>query len=226
MSNFDKILNLKDGPVEYEMTGGGHLKMKNHSYPYSILRKEFEFLTNIIAENNLQRGYECATAFGISSTAIGLGFQKTNGMCVTMDAYVEEKYDNPGTYENMERQVYEASDGFKSVKHLIKTFDLSNHLFPEIGWSPDDTERSVRKHFNDPLDFVFIDAGHFESQMIKDINAVLPLLDKKYLMVFHDVYPWSFTENVHKHVYEVTGKRVQIVLSPPNGENMGIINNL
>lgn len=225
MSYFQRILSLKDGPVSYETVGSGNLKMKNHSYPYSIKEKEFEFLVDLVSTHNLQRGYECATAFGISSLAIGLGFKKTGGKCVTMDAYVEEKFDNPGAYENIEKLVYDKSDGFKSVNYLIDKFDIKENLFPEIGWSPDDTETSIRKHFSEPLDFVFIDAGHFEHQMIKDISAFVPLLADKYVIAFHDVYPWSFTDRVHEHLYNLTGKKVEIALPHPHGENLGVVIN-
>lgn len=226
MSNFQRVLTLKDGPVQYEMTGSGNIKMVQHPYPYSIKEEEFNFLTNLIAENNLQNGYECATAFGISSLAIGLGFKQTGGKCVTMDAYIEEKCQNPGTYKDFERQVYEQADGFKSVKYLIEQFELQNHLIPTIGWSPDDTETNVRKHITEPLDFVFIDAGHFPEQMIKDIDAFIPLLGEKYVLAFHDIYPWSFSQAVHDHLYNQLGKRVEIKVPHPRGENLGVVINL
>jgi len=223
---FDEIISLKDGPVQYERVGTGNIKMVQHPYPYSIKLKEFEFLKNLIAENNLQRGYECATAFGISSLAIGLGFKQSGGKCVTMDAYIEEKCKDPGAYANFEREVYEKADGYKSVKYLIDKFELQDTLYPEIGWSPDDTITCVKKHITEPLDFVFIDAGHFPEQMIKDFDAFLPLLGEKYILAFHDVYPWSYSELVHDHIFSKIGKRVEIKVPHPAGENLGIIFNL
>jgi predicted O-methyltransferase YrrM len=226
MSQFEEIVKFEDGPVQYENTGSGHIKMKQHPYPYSIKQDEFEFLKNIIIEHNLQRGYECATAFGVSSCAIGLGFKQTGGKVVTMDAYIEEKCQNPGAYKDFERTVYETSDGYKSVKYLIEKFELQDTLFPEIGWSPDDTESSIRKHFSEKLDFVFIDAGHFEEHMIKDIDVFLPLLADKYVLAFHDVYDWSFTKKVHEHLFEKIGKNVDIVVPTGRGENLGVIINV
>jgi predicted O-methyltransferase YrrM len=227
MSNyFEQILALNDGPVSYESVSGGNLKMKNHQYPYSIKQSEFDFLTDLVTKYNLQRGYECATAFGISSLAIGLGFKNTGGRCVTMDAYVEEVLDNPGAYENIDPLVYEKSDGYKSVNYLIDKFGLRDILYPEIGWSPYDTEKSIRKWIKEPLDFVFIDAGHFEHQMIKDISSFVPLLGEKYVIAFHDVYPWSFTDKVHEHLYNLIGKRVEIMLPQPHGENLGVVINV
>jgi predicted O-methyltransferase YrrM len=226
MSQFNEILSFEDGPVQYENTGSGHIKMKQHPYPYSIKEEEFEFLKNLIIEHNLQRGYECATAFGVSSCAIGLGFKQTGGKVVTMDAYVEEKCQNPGAYKDFERTVYETSDGYKSVKYLIEKFELQNTLFPEIGWSPDDTFRCIKNHFREKLDFVFIDAGHFEDQMIKDIDAFLPLLADKYVLAFHDVYEWSFSNKVHDHLMNTTGKKVEIMIPSGRGENLGVIINI
>jgi len=226
MSQFEEIVKFEDGPVQYENTGSGHIKMKQHPYPYSIKQDEFEFLKNIIIEHNLQRGYECATAFGVSSCAIGLGFKQTGGKVVTMDAYVEEQCQNPGAYKDFERTVYETSDGYKSVKYLIEKFELQDTLFPEIGWSPDDTFRCIKNHFREKLDFVFIDAGHFEDQMIKDIDAFLPLLADKYVLAFHDVYEWSFTQKVHDHLFEKIGKKVEIMIPDGRGENLGVVINI
>ena len=226
MSHFEEIVKFEDGPVQYENTGSGHIKMKQHPYPYSIKQDEFEFLKNIIIEHNLQRGYECATAFGVSSCAIGLGFKQTGGKVVTMDAYVEEQCQNPSAYKDFERTVYETSDGYKSVKYLIEKFELQDTLFPEIGWSPDDTFRCIKNHFRQKLDFVFIDAGHFEDQMIKDIDAFLPLLDDKYVLAFHDVYDWSFSNKVHDHLMNTIGKKVEIMIPAGRGENLGVIINV
>jgi len=226
MNEFSEIIKFEDGPVQYENTGSGHIKMKQHPYPYSIKEEEFEFLKNLIIEHNLQRGYECATAFGVSSCAIGLGFKQTGGKVVTMDAYIEEKCQNPGAYKDFERTVYETSDGYKSVKYLIEKFELQNTLFPEIGWSPDNTFRCIKNHFREKLDFVFIDAGHFEDQMIKDIDAFLPLLADKYVLAFHDVYEWSFSNKVHDHLMNTIGKKVEIMIPSGRGENLGVIINI
>jgi len=226
MNEFSEIIKFEDGPVQYENTGSGHIKMKQHPYPYSIKEEEFEFLKNLIIEHNLQRGYECATAFGVSSCAIGLGFKQTGGKVVTMDAYIEEKCQNPGAYKDFERTVYETSDGYKSVKYLIEKFELQNTLFPEIGWSPDNTFRCIKNHFREKLDFVFIDAGHFEDQMIKDIDAFLPLLADKYVLAFHDVYEWSFSNKVHDYLMNTIGKKVEIMIPSGRGENLGVIINI
>jgi predicted O-methyltransferase YrrM len=222
----EEILKFNDGPVGYERSGRGHIKMKGHSVPLSIMQAEWDFLHNIVVENNLQRGFELATAFGISGSAIGTAFKKTGGKFVTMDAYVEEKYNNAGKYEHFEKEVYDKSDGYKSVKYLVEKFGLQDTMFPEIGWSPDDVGDIIGRHFTEKLDFVFLDAGHFEGQMIKDIDAIKPHLAEKFVFVFHDIYPWSCTQKVHEHVKKVFGKSIVVELPYPQGENMGVIKNL
>jgi predicted O-methyltransferase YrrM len=224
---FEEIIKIEDGPVKYELSGSNHIKMQGHEFPLSIKQEEFDFLTKLVVDNKLKRGFECATAFGISSLASALGFKQTGGKLVTMDAYIEEKCKNAGAYKNFERQVYEQADGYKSVKHLIKHFELEKTLFPEIGWSPDDVEETINKHFgNKKLDFVFLDAGHFPEQMIKDISAIAPYLDKKFVFVFHDIYSWSFNDDVHKLCMDLFGKNVEIKIPHPQGENLGYIWNL
>jgi predicted O-methyltransferase YrrM len=222
----EEILKFDDGPVKYEKSGRGHIKMVGHSVPLSVMQAEWDFLHNIVVDNNLTKGFELATAFGISGSAIGTAMKKTGGKLVTMDAYVEEKYNNAGTYEHFERQVYEQSDGYKSVKYLIKKLDIENHMIAEIGWSPDDVDSIITKNFTDKLDFVFLDAGHFGHQMIKDIESIKPHLADKFVFVFHDIYSWSCTKEVHDCVKKHFGKDIEIKLPYPKGENMGVIINL
>jgi hypothetical protein len=133
---------------------------------------------------NLKRGYECATAFGVSSTAAGLGFKKTGGKLVTMDAYVEELYDNCNSYRGVEAVTHPNSDDYKSAKFLHKHFGLEETVFCEVGWSPRDTAQTISKHFapEEKLDFVFIDAGHFPEQVSGryDLKATVQGLIKYY----------------------------------------------
>lgn len=222
----EEILKFDDGPVKYEKSGRGHIKMVGHSVPYSVMQKEWDFLHNIVVDNNLKRGFELATAFGVSGSAIGTAMKKTGGKLVTMDAYIEEKCNNAGTYEKFERQVYEQSDGYKSVKYLIKKLEIENHMIAEIGWSPDDVDSIITRNFTEKLDFVFLDAGHFGHQMIKDIEAIKPHLADKFVFVFHDIYPWSCTKEVHDCVIKHFGRDIEIKLPYPDGENMGVIINL
>ena len=62
--------------------------------------------------------------------------------------------------------------------------------------------------------------------MIKDIDAFLPLLDDKYVLAFHDVYDWSFSNKVHDHLMNTIGKKVEIMIPAGRGENLGVIINV
>ena len=79
MNYHQYILDLKSGPIQYELGPGdyglcGNIKMTNHDFPLSISPTEFDILKNLIIDYDLKNGYEVATAFGISTTALGLGF--------------------------------------------------------------------------------------------------------------------------------------------------------
>jgi hypothetical protein len=54
----------------------------------------------------------------------------------------------------------------------------------------------------------------------------LPLLGEKYVLAFHDVYDHSFTQAVHDHLFNKIGKKVEIKLYYPAGENMGVVINV
>jgi predicted O-methyltransferase YrrM len=226
MSNYQKIFTFEDGPVQYENSGKNNIKMKQHPFPYSIKEEEFNFITDTIVKYDLKRGYECATAFGVSTMACALGFKQTGGKMVTMDAYIEEDTKHPEAYKDQEeKRTYADADGYKSVMYLREKFGVQDNLECEVGWSPDDTEKTIRKHFGDEkIDFVFLDAGHFPEQIIKDIDSFVPFLAEKFVVLFHDDYTWSFTQDVHNHIRNVFGCNTEIFIPHPRGENLsGII---
>lgn len=228
MSNFQLIKTFKDGPVQYEDSGKGHIKMVQHAFPYSLKEREFDYLTNLIIKHDLKAGYECATAFGVSTMACALGFKVTRGKLVTMDAYIEEENEDPEVYKNNTiKPTFKDADGYKSVNYLIEKFRVEDIVFPEVGWSPDNTSEVITKHFGDSkLDFVFLDAGHFPEQMIKDIDSFIPFLGEKYVIAFHDNYPWSFADEVHQHLVNRLGKDCEIVVPHPEGENLSVLVNV
>lgn len=230
MHPFFEILSLEGGPVGYELSDHGNIKLKEHTFPWSIRKKEFDYINNIVKTYNLKRGYECATAFGVSAMAIGLAMKETGGKLVTMDAYIEEKLDSWAAYRGAAPSLYHDSDDFKSVKHLIKHFGLEDTVFPEVGWSPDNVAAVISKHFSpytpeEKLDFVFIDGGHFPEQLIKDIESFLPFLAEKNIIMFHDVYDHVFDKSVNDLIYSKFGKNIEIVIRPGDGDNLGILNN-
>jgi len=222
------ILNLKSGPIQYELAPDdyghrGNLKMVNHDFPYSIRPTEFDFLKNLVIDYDLKNGYEVATAFGISTTALGLGFKETGGKLVSMDAYVEEGVNSFWTYHTHSPVLYPNSDGYKSAKYLIKHFGLQDNVFLEVGWSPNDTEKCIHKHISEPLDFVFIDGGHFPEQLIKDLESIRPLLAPEYIIVLHDNFPDMITSKVSQYIQQTFGALPTTVVYEPLGNNMSII---
>lgn len=221
---YDQLVALT-GPVRYEICGRGHLKMANHPFPWSITNVEFTWITDFVKSYNLKAGFEVATAFGISSLAAALAMKETGGKLVTMDAYIEEASNDPLIYRHAQPQTYEQADGYRSVNYLISQFDLENTLIPFVGWSPINTAEAITSVFGDDaqLDYAFIDAGHFEEAVLADLNAIAPFMKKGGFVLFHDVYDYCFTPAVHARVRELTGNDIDIVLPPPQGDSLGVL---
>jgi predicted O-methyltransferase YrrM len=242
MSEYLEILKLECGPVRYElrpMSQNGmnsefniqnwFMGMVGYDFPRSIYIKEFEFLKNLVREYKLTNGYECATAFGISSIALGLGFRETGGHLITMDAYIEESVieveDYLGRYRHEGPNRKTDAMGYKSAKYLVEYFRLKDVVKVEVGYSPDDIGYVLSQHINKKLDFVFIDAGHFPEQLIKDLEGVIPFLDDEYVIALHDCYPFMITPEVQDFIRNKFGKDIHLSLMWPDGYNMGVIVN-
>jgi hypothetical protein len=242
MSEFLDILKLEWGPVKYELQPqpfqldnniirNWHLKMVGYDFPRAVHIKEFDFLKKLIIDYDLKSGYECATAFGVSTVALGLGFLQTGGKLISMDAYIEEIETESIVYDKMNRYRYDGkqhntnSMGFKSANFLIEHFRLKNVVKLEIGYSPDDVGNVVQNNLNKKLDFVFIDAGHFPEQLIKDLESIRQFLDDEYVIVLHDSFPWLITPEVEEFLITNFGKTVDLPIMWPDGYNMGVIIN-
>ncbi len=235
MSEFFEITELKWGPVQYWLNGyRSHydseiienycIAMRNHMFPLSVRYDEFEFLKNLIVKYNLKSGFELATAFGVSTTALGLGFKQTGGKLVTMDAYVEERVDGYGqNYENTTTNF--DADGFKSVNYLIEHFRLKDVVNPQIGWSPTDVKDVIDRHSKKTFDFLFLDGGHSPEQVIRDLFAIRPFMEKEFVIVLHDYFDNVFTEEVKTVVHNLFGIEPIIELEQPFGDNMAVIYN-
>lgn len=233
MSEFFEIPKLKWGPIQYfincyhdiddnQIIENYSLGMEGHNFPLSIRPNEFEFLKDLIIKYNLQSGFELASAFGVSTTALGLGFKQTGGKLLTMDAYVEEREQfYQQTYENTE--VNFDSDGFNSVNYLIEYFRLKEIVYPTIGWSPNDLVKSISSFPNSSFDFVFLDGGHSPKQIILDLKAIYPFLAKEYVFVFHDYFDQVFTNEVKNLIIELFGTEPTMVLNLPYGDNLAVI---
>ena len=235
-NEFLEISQLQWGPVKYNFFGlfdnesqhmvTSHcLSMSNHSFPISIRQNEFEFLKKLIVEYNLKNGFELATAFGVSTVALGLGFKQTGGKLITMDAYIEEHLDTH-LYDDANYQKYQDTDGWKSVNYLIEHFRLKDVVTPDIGWSPEDTGTVIARNTTKKIDFVFLDAGHFPEQVKKDLNVIKSFLDEKYMIVLHDYYPSVYPPYIVNWVIETFGVEPKIVLPSPIGDNMAILTNM
>lgn len=235
MSEFFEIVDLKWGPVQYRLNGylshynndlieNYAIRMTNHMFPLSVRYDEFEFLKNLVLKYNLKSGFELATAFGISTVALGNGFKQTGGKLVTMDAYVEERQEvYTQTYADTSTNF--DADGFKSVNYLIEHFRLKDVVNPQIGWSPVDVKKVVESHSRKTFDFLFLDGGHSPEQIIRDLYAIRPFLEKEYIIVLHDYYENVYTEEVNLVVDKLFGIQPIIELSNPFGDNLAVIYN-
>lgn len=166
----------------------GRLKLKKQASPLSIAPKEFNYIRDCITNNNLKYGYEVATAFGISSTAAGLAMKETKGICVTMDAYIEEHYNN-GTSYSGKTEIYKDSEGYKCANYLIDSLDIKDSLFTEVGFSPTDTDKVLKKYNLNSLDYIFIDALHTDEAIEQDLLSIVKYINiNKCLILIHDTH--------------------------------------
>ncbi len=195
------------------------LAMVRPRSPWSITEPEFNYFRRIIAKHQLKRGFEMATGFGISSLGIGLGMKETGGKLVTMDAYVEETLDT-SDYKNIKKNTFADSNGFKSVNFLIDHFGVREHVVPTVGWSPDDNTKFINEHFGDQkLDFAFIDGGHWDEAVIRDLTPLIGRMSDNYLVLLHDSH--SMTEVSYRFIRENFGQECRLVpeLKIPHGWN-------
>ena len=227
MSIFQDIVALGfvgengDSDIQY-WNHNNHIRIKGTEVPLSISAEEIEHIGMLIEKHNLKCGYELATAFGVSAVAAGLGFLKTGGKLLSVDAYIEEMYNDAGIYKG-KQEIFKEARGLKSAKFLRNHFGLDNVITFEVGWSPTDIPTLAQKFLkkDEKFDYVFIDAGHFEDQILADIQAILPYTADKCLWIFHDVYEHVFGGKIKTFLKERFGK--EIVPTLVNGEKMGTI---
>ena len=230
MSEFFDIIRLEWGPVKYEIRPlfNGNIQnwyvgMAGYDFPRSIYLDEFEYLKKLIVDYDLKNGYEVATAFGLSAVALGLGFKQTGGQLVTMDAYIEESEDTMKEYRWDGPMFRTDAMGYKSANFLMEHFGLKNYVKVEIGYSPNDVGRILAKSLTGKLDFVFIDAGHFPEQLMKDLDAVIPFLADEYVIALHDCFEYMVTPEVEEYILEKFGQKIEIVVPYPKGYDLGVI---
>jgi hypothetical protein len=220
---FNELINLNDAPIPFETVNlwqGGHsLKHKGHDFPWSVTQKEYDFLHSIIVDNNLKNGIDLCTGIGISALSAAMAMKKTGGKLVTIDAYVEE-YFNHFTYKS--KKIIYDSDGYKNIIYLRDKFNLQKELIAEIGWSPDDVPTIIERNFDEMLDFVFIDGGHTEEQLFKDISCILPYTNENTFWLFHDCIDALWTKKIQDFCFEKMNSilRIQCPISEGN-HNLG-----
>jgi hypothetical protein len=215
----DILEQLKDSPVKLEGTPPSQvhtgLKMVNHYHPWSITEVEFNIIRDRIIEKNYKLGFEVATAFGISALAAGLGFKETGGYLLTMDAYIEEQYNNCGAYAGKKETYYDA-DGWKSINYIVNKFDLAKAITPVVGWSPDDLYGYLQPLFDSGLrlDYAFIDGGHWQDQILKDAAEVKKYLGEHFSVFFHDGH--AFSEEFRHQLSHIIGAEVRCICFMPD----------
>jgi len=234
---FQLIVSLEDGPVRYQWKKK-HLQMTHVNFPLSIMPAEAELLYTCVyrlgqKHKSPVKGFEVATAFGVSMlppayAMAELARQENNymGSLITMDSYVEEKNNDPEIYKNIKHTIVdEVGKGYESAVYLRDNLGLKNYIDITKGWSPEDVPAAMMMHFTpgEKLNYVFLDGGHFPDQIKKDFDAIWQFVDKdRYVFTFHDVYPWSFTDDVVAYIKNETGKDINLLLTPEQGgENLG-----
>ena len=166
------------------------LRLNNHLFPWSLTEQEAKILYDSIIKFNLKSGFEIATAFGISSTFMGLALKKTNGKLVTMDAYIEEAFNGETETKNYtvnDENIFENADGYKMTQKLLEHFEIKEFVIPKIGWSPKDTGKIIEEvHGFNKLDFAFIDGGHSAEQIQYDTEVIMDYLNEDCILFYHD----------------------------------------
>lgn len=156
--------------------------MVGYKNPVSITESEFLFIRDFIRDNNLQSGYECATAFGVSALAAGLGFKETGGFLYTMDCYIEELFKDCTEYRGFDfdkLMTNKAPVGLDMCLKLIEHYEIP--VKPVIGVSPRDIPPGL-------YDYVFIDAEHTTNAVKNDLIGIKPYLADKYSVFIHDYH--------------------------------------
>jgi hypothetical protein len=178
-------------PLELGETGD-FLKLAERKFPWSLKHKEFDFVRSLIASFGLRRGFEVATGFGVSTLAIALGLKSTGGSCVSMDAYIEESFDDWISYEGRKLVGNENALGYRSAAALLRKFNVGRHMALRIGWSPDDVGSIITGvHGAQKLDLAFIDGLHTEEAVVTDMEAVLPHLGERFVILLHDSHDFG-----------------------------------
>lgn len=128
---------------------------------------ELFFLSLILSRFKPKFGFFIGIAFGWSTLAIGMLAPQTRLYGI----------DNLSEGEK-------AATGFDLAIKMGKKLDLDLEL--SVGTSPEDIP-SIMQRIPGPVDFSFIDGKHTDEQILLDFSAVLPYMDQRSIILFHDV---------------------------------------
>lgn len=191
--NFDASLfldKLEPIPEEFKSNHDRSFKMREKRYPYSVTMQEGAIMHHYIREHGLQSGFEIATAFGVSTMFLGNAFRATHGRLVTVDAYIEESFED-FKYGDIDAEVAKIREaarrgnyplGYRYVTGMIAAYDLENVVEARMCLSPWDLTGQLPQ-----IDFAFIDGGHFGLQPLHDtVEAIAQMKGERKALFFHD----------------------------------------
>lgn len=94
----------------------------------------------------------------------------------------------PITY--LELGLYQGETFNKVKPHVKRAIGVDSRMNPKVkGELYSETASEFFKHFNDPVDMVFIDADHSYESVIEDLKNVLNLLNPGGVVILHDTNP-------------------------------------
>jgi hypothetical protein len=159
----------------------------NEQLPYSITEYEFNFIKDFILKNGLKSGFELGTGIAVSSIAIGYALRENGGKLLSVDSYAEQ-----------ENQIQPIGSSYRAVsndtflnnnKELLNLFNISDSVFLIKGLSPNDIPSLISKYLSEKIDFIFFDCPKDYDDYLRDIEPVLPFLNKDRFAIFvHDTH--------------------------------------
>lgn len=213
----EEINKISEHKIMLQPNGAGRhlgIRLVSNHFPISINESEFNFMRDCIIKYNLKTGVELSTGVGISTLSLLEGFSRTVGHLITLDSYYEEIYSISSnipilnyTNENI-NDVKNFSNAYKLINDIINYKKYNNFVNVEIGWSPHDLIRLI-KHRDKKVDFIFLDCPKSDEEFNRDLTALIPFLDTKYMIFVHDTH--TFTEKSNTLVNELLNTNIQYI---------------
>lgn len=168
-------------------------KQRDRAVPWSCTLEEGLIMERVAKAMGATQGFEIATAFGFSALFLARALKPQNGRLLTVDCYIEEtKGSCVYSSEEISAHVAEvraaiergqSPGGLTRAKELARLAGVADAIDFGVGASPQDIPALVGDR---RFDIVHIDGGHFGDQPTKDIDAVLPFLQPRCAVFFHD----------------------------------------